>query len=75
MLDDGAVDNVLVRGLCGFGALRLYCCGAYEGLEDVLLIDLLASSSLRRRVVMSGSNKNRSELRQALRVCIQIAGS
>lgn len=44
MLDDGAIGNVLVGGLCGIRALSLYCCGADEGLEDVLLIDLLAPS-------------------------------
>ena len=43
MLDDGAVGDVLVSRLAGLGALCLYCCGADEGFEDVLLIAILAA--------------------------------
>lgn len=37
VLDDCAVGNVLVAGLCGLGALGLDCCGFDEGFEDGLL--------------------------------------
>ena len=37
VLDDGAVGNVLVRGLGRLGALGFDCCGANERFEDGLL--------------------------------------
>jgi hypothetical protein len=37
VLDNCAVGDVLVAGLCGLGALGLDCCGFDEGFEDGLL--------------------------------------
>jgi hypothetical protein len=58
VLDDSAVDDVLVGGLGGFGALLVYCCGADERLKDVLLVDVSALSGNNRSIVVDGrSNK------------------
>jgi hypothetical protein len=58
VLDDWAVGDVLVAGLCGLSALGLECCGVAEGFEDglddsgVLVLDRLNAVAVsdRRRL-------------------------